>query len=167
MVGLLKQIERLIKAAIFVAFTAMIVAVVVQVVARTFLPQPPLWTEETSRVALLYIMGLGVGASLLTGDLVNVDLALMVMPKGLRRFCELLSAALVSAFGFLIIPGSWEFTVSGTMQTSPVLQIQMQYVFACVLFFSVLLGVFGLIKFLKILLDVPAAKPTAHSPTKV
>lgn len=166
MIGLLKQIERLIKWATCVAFAVMIAAVVVQVVARTFMSQPPIWTEETSRVALLYIMSLGVGASFLTGDLVNVDLALMIMPKGMRRFCEIISAALVSAFGFLLVPGSWEFTVSGSMQTSPVLQVQMQYVFGCVLFFSVLLGVFGFIKFINILLNAPVAEPTAHSPTK-
>lgn len=166
MTGLLKQIERLIRGGTCIAFAVMIAAVVVQVVARTFMSQPPIWTEETSRVALLYIMGLGVGASFLTGDLVNVDLALMVMPRRLRRFCEIVSAGLVSAFGFLLVPGAWEFTVSGAMQTSPVLQVEMQYVFACVLFFSVLLGVFGLIKFIKILLNVPATEPTAHSPTK-
>ena len=76
MVVLLKKLERLIKWAIFVAFLAMIVAVVVQVFARTFMDQPPLWTEEVSRLTLMYILGLGVGASVLTGDLVNVDLAL-------------------------------------------------------------------------------------------
>lgn len=166
MIGLLKQVERLIRGGTCIAFAVMIVAVVVQVVARTFAAQPPIWTEETSRVALLYITGLGVGASFLTGDLVNVDLALMVMPKAVRRFCEVFSAALVSAFGFLLIPGAWEFTASGAMQTSPVLGIQMQYVFASVLFFSVLLGIFGLIKFIKLLLDVPAAEPTHHTPAK-
>ena len=167
MIGVLKRIERLIKWGTCLAFAIMIIAVVVQVVARTFFEQPPIWTEETSRVALLYIMGLGVGASYLTGDLVNVDLGLMVMPRKMRRFCEILSAALVSAFGFLLIPGSWEFTVSGSMQTSPVLQVQMQYVFGCVLFFSVLLGVFGLIKLINIMLTVPATEPAAHhSPTK-
>lgn len=81
----------------------------------------------------------------------------MIMPRGLRRFCEILSAALVSAFGFLLVPGSWEFTVSGSTQTSPVLQVQMQYVFGCFMFFPVLLGVFGLIKFINILLNVPVA----------
>ena len=92
MVKLLKQLARLIKWAIFGVFSIMIIAVVVQVFARTFMPQPPIWTEEASRVTLLYIMGLGVGASVLTGDLVNVDLALMIMPKPMRRFCTLLSA---------------------------------------------------------------------------
>ena len=166
MVRLLKQIERLIRGGTCVAFAVMIATVVVQVVARTFMSQPPIWTEETSRVALLYIMGLGVGASFLTGDLVNVDLALMVMPAWLRRACEILSAALVSAFGFLLIPGAWEFTASGAMQTSPVLHVQMQYVFACVLFFSVLLGVFGLIKLTRLVFNVAAAEPAGHAPTK-
>lgn len=146
MTVLLKKLERLIKVAIFVVFSLMIVAVVVQVFARTFLAQPPLWTEEASRVALLYIVAFGAGASVLTGDLVNVDLALMVMPKGVRRFCELLSAVLVSCFGFFLVPGAWEFTQSGAMQTSPTLETPMQYIFASMLVFSVLLGIFGLVK---------------------
>ena len=91
MAGFIKLLERLVRGGTCIAFAVMIVAVVVQVVARTFMAQPPIWTEETSRVALLYIMGLGVGASFLTGDLVNVDLVLMVMPKGLRRFFEIKS----------------------------------------------------------------------------
>ena len=78
MAGFIKLLERLVRGGTCIAFAVMIVAVVVQVVARTFMAQPPIWTEETSRVALLYIMGLGVGASFLTGDLVNVDLVLMV-----------------------------------------------------------------------------------------
>ncbi len=167
MVEFLKKIERLIKWGIFAVITVMIVAVVVQVFARTFMTQAPLWTEETSRVALLYILGLGVGASVLTGDLVNVDMALMVMPKPLRRFCELASSALVSMFGFLLVPGAWEFTVSGAMQTSPALELQMQYVFASMLFFAVLLGVFGLVKFLEVLLGVPETELTPHTPGKV
>ena len=163
MAGVLKQIERLIKWAIFVVFALMIVAVMVQVFARTFLPQPPLWTEEASRVALLYIVGLGTGASVLTGDLVNVDLALMVMPKSVRRFCELISAALVSFFGFFLVPGAWEFTVSGTLQTSPTLETPMEYIFGSMLLFSVLLGIFGLVKFLDVLFAVPGKALT--SPT--
>lgn len=167
MVVLLKQLERLIKWAIFVAFLAMIVAVVVQVFARTFMDQPPLWTEEVSRLTLMYILGLGVGASVLTGDLVNVDLALMIMPKPVRRFCELASAALVSLFGFMLVPGAREFTELGAMQTSPSLQLPMQYIFASMLFFAVLLGVFGLVKFLEVLLGIPETELTPHSSAEV
>lgn len=167
MVGFLKTLEKLIKWAIFLATSLMIVAVVVQVVARTFMSQPPLWTEESSRIALLYILGLGVGASVLTGDLVNVDLALMVMPKPLRRVCELVSAALVSLFGFILVPGSWEFFQLGEMQTSPVLDIQMSYIFASMPIFAFLLGVFGLLKFIELLTGVPETEFTPHTPTEV
>lgn len=167
MAGLLKKLEQLIKWAIFGVFTLMIVAVVVQVFARTFMSQPPIWTEEASRVTLLYIVGLGVGASVLTGDLVNVDLALMLMSKPVRRFCELTSAALVSLFGFLLVPGAWEFTVSGAMQTSPILETPMQYIFASMLFFAVLLGLFGLVKFIKILFAVPETELPSHAPSEV
>src|SRR3989339_587927 len=106
MVDALKKLEQLIKWAIFLVFAFMTAAVVIQVFGRTFMTQPPIWTEEASRVTLLYIVGLGVGASVLTGDLVNVDLALVLMPRSVRRICELTSAALVSLFGFFMVPGS-------------------------------------------------------------
>ena len=166
MLGTLKALEKLVKGAIFLAITLMIVSVVVQVVARTFMSQPPIWTEEMSRVALLYILGLGVGASVITGDLVNVDLALMLMPKKARRICELISSAMVSAFGFLLVPGSWEFTQLGEMQTSPVLNIQMNYVFCSTLIFAVLLGVFGLVKFIELLFGVQETEFTPHNTTE-
>lgn len=155
MVGALKKLEELIKWGIFLVFAFMIAAVVIQVFGRTFMAQPPLWTEEASRVTLLYIVGLGVGASVLTGDLVNVDLALVLMPKPMRRICDLISAALVSLFGFFMVPGAWEFTVSGTMQTSPTLETPMQYIFGSMLFFAVLLGTFGLVKFFQVLFAIP------------
>jgi len=160
MVGALKKLEQLIKWAIFLVFAFMIAAVVIQVFGRTFMTQPPIWTEEASRVTLLYIVGLGVGASVLTGDLVNVDLALVLMPKSVRRICELTSAALVSLFGFFMVPGAWEFTVSGAMQTSPTLETPMQYIFGSMLFFAVLLGTFGLVKFLDVLFAIPGKELT-------
>ncbi len=161
-IDFLKKIERVIRGGVFIAFFVMIVAVLVQVVARTFMDQAPLWTEEASRVSLLFIMSLGVGASFLTGDLVNVDLALMVMPPGVRRVFELFSTLLVSLFSFMLVPGAWDFTVSGSWQTSPILGVQMQYVFASMLIFSVLLGVFGIVKFIRILKHVPLNQPTSH-----
>jgi len=166
MVGILKALEKLIKIGIFLAFTLMIIAVMVQIFGRTFMAQPPIWTEEMSRVALLYILGLGVGASVLTGDLVNVDLVLMLMNKSVRRVCELISAAMVSAFGFLLVPASWEFTELGEMQTSPVLSLQMNYVFVTMTFFAVLLGLFGLVKFIELLVGLKETEFTSHNATE-
>lgn len=167
MVASLKKLELLIKWAIFLVFACMIAAVVTQVFARTFLEQPPLWTEEASRVTLLYIVGLGVGASVLTGDLVNVDLALMLMPKPMRRMCELVSAALVSMFGFFLVPGAWEFTLSGAIQTSPTLDTPMQYIFGSMLLFAVFLAMFGLVKFIEILSTHPGDESAPHIKAEV
>ena len=163
----MKKLEKLMNWGIFIVFAVMIAAVVIQVFARTFFEQPPLWTEEASRFALLYMVGLGVGAAVLTGDLVNVDLALTVMSKSLRRFCELTSAALVSIFGAFLIPGAWEFTASGTMQTSPAIQTPMQYIFAFMLLFSILLSFFGLVKFIRIWNSVPGNELMHHAQSGV
>lgn len=165
MAGLLKVIEKLLKSALFLSFALMIVAVMTQVISRTITHQPPIWTEETARVSLLFLMAFGIGAAVLTGDLVNVDLVQMILPKPVKRVCELIAAASVSAFGFLLVPASWEFMQMGEMQTSPVLEIRMDYIFVTMPIFSALLGLFGLVKFIELLANVRETEFPSHLPT--
>ena len=147
----LKIIEKIMRTLIFITIAVMIIAVTTQVFARTFLPQAPIWTEEMSRFTLLFIAGFGAGLAVLSGDLVNVDLALMMMPKSIRGFFEKISALLVAAFGFAMIPASLEYTESGMWQTSPTLAFPMHYVFISMTFLTTMLGFYGVIKFLRLI----------------
>ena len=54
------------------SFAVLIISVLIQVIGRAT-GNSPVWTEELTRYALLYLAAFGAGLSLRTGDLVNVD----------------------------------------------------------------------------------------------
>jgi len=60
------------RAGVGLAFCVLIGAVLYQVIGRS-IGMSSVWTEELTRYALLYVAAFGVGLSLLSGDLVNVD----------------------------------------------------------------------------------------------
>ncbi|MBR0205040.1 MAG: TRAP transporter small permease subunit, partial [Synergistaceae bacterium] len=51
-----------------------IVAVVIQVFARTFLPVVPSWTEEAARYLFIYSVALGAGIVVLKDEYARVDI---------------------------------------------------------------------------------------------
>ncbi|MCT4684507.1 MAG: TRAP transporter small permease subunit [Roseicyclus sp.] len=54
------------------AFAVLIAAVLIQVVGRT-VGRSPVWSEELTRYALLYLVAFGAGLAFRSGDLVNAD----------------------------------------------------------------------------------------------
>ena len=61
------------------SFVVLLAAVLIQVAGRT-LGSSPVWTEELTRFALLYLTAFGVGLSFRSGDLVNVDVVCESLP---------------------------------------------------------------------------------------
>lgn len=129
-----------------VAVVLLIGTVLLQVVSRTFLPQSPVWTEELSRIALMYVVAFGVGLSIRSGDLVNVDLLLAALPKEVRRVLEAFAFLLTAAMGALIVLPAIEFTEIGAIQTSSALEWRMDLVFVTMPIAAFMLAIFGLEK---------------------
>jgi len=145
MSGFISALVKLYRALIGLAFFVLIVAVLVQIVGR-LAGDAPVWTEELTRFALLYLVALGVGMSYRTGDLVNVDLVCDrlpgIWPKALRLFTAIIIAGLCA---MLILP-AWKFTEIGAMQTSPALEWRMDFLHASVLVLLVSLFVFSFMR---------------------
>lgn len=144
-------LERASEVAIGLVFCVLIVAVVVQVGGRTGLFDSPVWTEELSRFALLYLAALGVGLSLIRGDLVNVDVVCESLPGRIPRFLRLFSAFITAALCISLIPFAWKYTAIGQMQTSPALGVRMDYIHASVLVLLVSLALFSLLRVISML----------------
>jgi TRAP-type C4-dicarboxylate transport system permease small subunit len=134
------------RAATGLAFAVLAGAVLLQVISRTFLPQSPVWTEELTRFALLYLVGFGVGLSLRSGDLVNVDLVLELIPRPARRRLEVVAALITVGFALALIAPSWQFMRIGAFQTSPALGWRMDWVFASMPLVMLMLGLFGALR---------------------
>ncbi len=110
-----------------ISFLVLIVTVLTQVLGRTF-GSSPIWTEELTRFAMLYMVAFGAGLSLRSGDLVNVDVVCEAVSGRWPWRLRLLSAAITTALcGYLLAP-AWKYVSIGAMQTSPAMTLRMDFV---------------------------------------
>lgn len=146
MTATIRWMRVLLRAGTGISFLVLIGAVTVQVVGRSFVGASPVWTEELTRFALLYLAGFGTGLALLTGDLVNVDLVSESVPGRWPWRLRLLSALLVLGFAGALIGAAWRFTRIGVMQTSPAMGLRMDYVHGSVLLLLSMLALAALLR---------------------
>ena len=150
-------LTRLARGLVAISFGVLIVSVTIQVLGRSGFFDSPVWTEELTRFALLYLTAFGVGVSLLSGDLVNVDIICDALPGRLPWFLQLVSAVIIAFLCGALLEPAWRFTEIGAFQTSPALGWQMNYIHASVLFLLGSLGLFALIRISTLLMDVSTA----------
>lgn len=136
---------------VLASMLVLMTSVTIQIFSRTFLPTSPIWTEELTRYALLYMVSFGAGLSLLSGDMVNVDLALELMRERPRRLLIALSLLITAVFAGIVIKPAYEFAQIGGLQTSPSMGISMIWVYYCMVVLPVLVCVFALVAAVRIL----------------
>lgn len=150
--GWLHGVLRVLVAA---CFTVLLLAVLLQVVSRLTLPNPPVWTEELSRFCLLFCAGLGIGLALRSGELVGVDLITMMLPRGGKVVMEVLSCLAMIGLGLLLVQPGWAFVDIGSLQTSPALQWNMFWVHMAVLLAPLTLILGATERMLRVLAGLP------------
>lgn len=136
---------------VLVSMLVLMGSVTIQIFSRTFLPESPIWTEELTRYALLYMVSFGAGLSLLSGDMVNVDLLLEILSERPRRVLTVIGLLVTAVFTALIVRPAWEFAQIGALQTSPSMGISMIWVFYSMVILLVLTCVFALVASVRIL----------------
>ncbi|SMF51985.1 TRAP-type C4-dicarboxylate transport system, small permease component [Tistlia consotensis] len=160
MVPLLRLIVALSRAVVLAAFAVIVGAVAIQIVARSFLPHSPVWTEELTRFALLYLAAAGAGLALRSRDLVDVDIAVAALPPRGRRAMRILACLATLLLAVAMFGPSLDFTAIGTFQTSPTLGWPMSLVHVVTTIAAGSLGLFALAEIAELLLaphaDVPA-----------
>lgn len=135
--------EVLCRIGVGVAFAVLIAAVVIQVVGRSVIGNSPVWTEELTRFALLFLAAFGAGLSYRSGDLVNVDVICDALPGRIPWLLRLLSAVATAALCIVLIRPAWTFMSIGGLQTSPALGWRMDFVLVSVLLMVVSLALFA------------------------
>ena len=130
------------RAGVGLAFCVLIGAVLYQVIGRS-IGMSSVWTEELTRYALLYLAAFGVGLSLLSGDLVNVDVICESLPGEWPRRLRLFSATVTALLCLILLGPAWKYTSIGVLQTSPAMGLRMDFVHVSILVLLVLLLVFS------------------------
>lgn len=145
---------RLAEILVGLAFLVLIIAVTIQVLGRSGFFESPVWTEELTRFALLYLTAFGVGLSYLRGDLVNVDVVCDSLPGRLPWFLRLVSAIIIVVLSAVLIIPSWKFTEIGVFQTSPALGWRMDFIHASITVLLSILLVFALIRIVSLIMEI-------------
>ncbi len=141
-----RVLNMLCRSAVGIMFFILVGVVMLQVVTRTLDLHAPVWTEELSRYLLLYMTAFGLGLSLMTGDLVNVDLVQEIVPENVSWWMRLVSAIATAVIGIVMIYPAWRFTQIGAFQLSPTLRWPMSVMHASILVLSITLCLFGLLR---------------------
>ena len=150
---------RVSRAGIGLAFAVLMAAVLIQVLGRSVFSDSPVWTEELTRFALLFLAAFGAGLSFRSGDLVNVDLICDGLPGAWPRRLRLVSALATAVLCALLLVPAWTFTSIGALQTSPALGWRMDLIHGSVLVLVVSLFVFSLLRAAEMIVGGSDGKP--------
>ena len=159
--GAMGVVTGLSRAVVGIAFAVLSASVIIQVVSRTLLESSPIWTEELTRFALLYLAAFGAGLSYRTGDLVNVDIVCEALPGRWPRTLRLVSAVATAALCAVLVYAAWRFTSIGAMQSSPALGWRMDFLHASMLVLLLSILVFSLLRVVRMLAGTSDGKPIA------
>lgn len=151
-------IIRLARIGVGLAFLVLIASVLTQVTGR-LAGASPVWTEELTRFALLYMVAFGAGLSLLSGDLVNVDVVCEALPGRLPWILRLVAAAITAALSLYLMVFTWRYVAIGAMQTSPALGIRMSIVHFSIFLLLGLLALFAGLRVLGMLAGTDDGRP--------
>ncbi|MCV0429620.1 MAG: TRAP transporter small permease subunit [Roseibium sp.] len=138
-----RGLDVICRTGVFVAFMVLILAVLTQVLGRT-IGNSPVWTEELTRFALIYMTALGVGLGLLSGDLVNVDIICDALPDPWPRVLRVVASLATAFLAAILLPGAWKYVQIGLLQKSPAMGLQMAFIHFSVFLLFALLFVFAL-----------------------
>ena len=136
--------EKLSRFLVGASFFGMIIAVVIQLLGRNIFSDSPVWTEELTRFGLLYLTAFGLGPSLRSGDLVNVDLFCEGLSGKKPWILRLVSASLIAGLCILLLEPAWQFTAIGSIQSAPALGWRMDFVHVSMLISLISLLVYSL-----------------------
>ena len=141
-----------------IAFSVLIFSVLVQVFGRTF-SDSPVWTEELTRFALLFLAACGVGLSFRTGDLVNVDIVSEALPGRGPWVLRLIAALATAGLCLMLLGPAWMFTSIGVLQTSPALGWRMDFIHVSVLVMVASLLIFSVLRVINMVLGLTDGRP--------
>lgn len=79
-----------------------IASVLIQVIARTFLPSAPNWTEEAARYLFIYMVAFAGNAAVLNDEYVGVEMLTEMFPSGVQKAIKSLIFVVLCAFSAFV-----------------------------------------------------------------
>lgn len=148
----LDRLNKLAEMFLGIAFALMTIFIFFQVLVRFVFTNFGLnlsfpWTEELSRYLMIWAVFVGAAVAMRKDNMIQLEAFVNMLPALLGKIIKVISLVITAIFfGFLVVI-SYEQTVQGFEQTSPVMGIPMGLAFSSILFGSVLmvLNIVGLL----------------------
>lgn len=136
---IIKIYREILTAVGIIGLIGFIVSVLIQVIARTFLPVAPNWTEEAARYLFIYMVAFAGNAAVITDEYVGVEMLTELFPQIVQKTIKLAIAAVLCAFsGFVfvnsVIGSQGLLAVTPVSMVSTALMIPMKYIYLSVAF---------------------------------
>lgn len=111
-----------------------IASVLIQVIARTFLPTAPNWTEEAARYLFIYMVAFAGNAAVLNDEYVGVEMLVELFPKAVQQVIKtliLVGLGVFSAFVFFkcVLSPKGLIAITPATMVSTALEIPMKYIY--------------------------------------
>lgn len=117
--------------------TAMFAIFLVQIVARYVLRDPPGWTIEASLILWLWIVFWGSAFCVKDHQHVKFDMIYLAVGRKWQRIFAGLAALSIVVIFIAALPADWDYIDFYKRKKTPVLKIQMNYVFSVYAIFAV------------------------------
>ncbi|HEY9055096.1 MAG TPA: TRAP transporter small permease [Rectinemataceae bacterium] len=107
---LVGRMERVLTALTAVLMGILSVIVCWQVFARYVLQKSPIWVEEFSVTAIMWIGLLGAAGAVWTGDHMRLEFVAKRLPASFGLAVEILTDAAIGAFAIFLLQNGWALT---------------------------------------------------------
>jgi len=143
-----KWLSRIIGYVIGILLSLMVIIVFSNVISRYFLNSALAWSEELSRIMLIWLVFLGSVLAYLKNEHLGLDILINIVPVKISRMIMLFSNILVVIGIAIILYGGYSVTAFtfSTGWTSPALAIPYGIVYMVVPFSALLLLILSFIK---------------------
>lgn len=151
---LLAGVERLTLGVTVLLLGAMVITTGLQVISRYVFKTPLVWTEETGRHLMVWMVFLGTSVIYRRGQHISIDLlADALRPRG-KAILGLITALVSAVFFFIILTNGWELLGRTMVQKSSALRYPMAYAYAALPVSGALMLVYSLEKAVRDLLGI-------------
>lgn len=131
---IIKIYREILTAVGILGLVGFIVSVLIQVIARTFLPVAPNWTEEAARYLFIYMVAFAGNAAVITDEYVGVEMLTELFPQIVQKVIKIAIAVVLCAFsGFVfinsVVGSQGLLAVTPVAMVSTALKIPMKYIY--------------------------------------
>jgi TRAP-type C4-dicarboxylate transport system permease small subunit len=129
----------------------MVLAILLQVIARYVFNHALPWPEELGRFLFAWIVFLGTVSVIESDEMINVDILYRWIPRNGAAVLRFLTSLVVFAFLLVMLKGGYELMVRQASQRSVGLDIPMGIVYFVIPFGTLLMALITLLRIVKML----------------